>query len=90
MNKRDWLKRAFCVALVVLLLFAFCAVGHKCHHDHCPVCLLAASFRLSWGLLALAVGLSFLLLVFRLPEKPQPCATQREGTPVALKVKLSD
>lgn len=90
MNKRSWLKRTICAALVVCLLLIFCAVGHKCHHDQCPVCMLTASFGLAWGLLALAVGLSFLLLAFRIPEKTQPCGTGREGTLVALKVKLSD
>lgn len=90
MNKRYWLKRAFCMALVVLLLLIFCAVGHRCHHDRCPVCMLTASFGLTWGLLSLTAGLSFLLVAFRIPEQLQPDATKRESTPVALKVKISD
>ena len=90
MNQCSWLKRAMCVCLVACLLLIFGAVGHECRHDQCPVCMLTASFRLTWGLLALAVGLSFLLLAFHFSEKLQPCATEREGTPVALKVKLSD
>ena len=89
MNKRHWLKRVFCIALVALLLLVFCAVGHKCHHDDCPVCLLAASFRLTLGLVTLACGLSC-LRCWHLIADVQRKAASRGGTLVALKVKLSD
>lgn len=89
MNKCDWLKRASCVALVVLLLLVFCAVGHKCHHDDCPVCMLAASFRLTLGLATLVLGL-FCLRCWQLIADAQHKAAGRGDTLVALKVKLSD
>ena len=89
MNKRYWLKRVFCIALVALLLLVFCAVGHKCHHDDCPVCLLTASFRLTLGLTALLFGL-FCLQCIGLPLGTQNVASGRGGTLVSLKVKLSD
>lgn len=89
MNERLWLKRAMCVGLVVFLLLIFCAVGHDCHHDDCPVCLLTASFRLTLGLTALTFGL-FCLQYLCLPIRTQIIAAGRGGTLVALKVKLSD
>lgn len=82
-------KRAFCVALALLLLLIFCAVGHDCHHDHCPVCMLTASFRLTLGLTALLFGL-FCLQCIGLPLGMQNIAPGRGGTLVSLKVKLSD
>lgn len=89
MNKRSWLNRGFCVALAVLMLLIFCAVGHDCHHDHCPVCLLTASFGLTLGLVALAFGL-FCLRCWHLTADVQRTAAGRGDSLVALKVKLSD
>ncbi len=89
MNERLWLKRAICVCLVVFLLLVFCAVGHDCHHDDCPVCLLTASFRLTFGLAALIFGL-FCLQCTGIPAGVQAAASGRGGTLVSLKVKLSD
>ena len=90
MNERLWLKRAICVGLVAFLLLIFCAVGHDCHHDDCPVCMLTASFRLTVGLMAIVFGLFCLQCGAGLPADTQLDATGREGTLVALKVKLSD
>jgi hypothetical protein len=89
MNMRFWLKRATCVALVIVLLLAFCAMGHDCHHEDCPVCTLAASFRLTLGLTALAIGL-FCLRCWHFPEDAQRDAAGRGVTLVALKIKLSN
>lgn len=89
MDKRSWLKRAACVGLVLLLVMVFCAVGHDCHHDDCPVCLLTASFRLTLGLTVLVMGL-FCLRCWHLLEDAQRNAAGRGVTLVALKVKLSD
>lgn len=89
MNKRSWQRRAVCMVLVVLLLLVFCAVGHKCHHDDCPVCMLAASFRLTLGLATLVLGL-FCLRCWQLIADAQHKAAGRGDTLVALKVKLSD
>lgn len=89
MNRRSWMRRVCCVALVFFLLLVFCAVGHECHHDNCPVCLLAASFRLTLGLAALAMGL-FCLRCWHLIEDVQRNAAGRGASLVALKVKLSD
>lgn len=90
MNRRVWRKRAICVALVVFLLLIFCAATHSCDHSHCPVCMLTAAFRLSLGLMALALGLVFLpCFAHRLTDL---CVKAKGGdsTLVALKVKLSD
>lgn len=89
MNERLWLKRALCVSLVVFLLLIFCAAGHDCHQDHCPMCMLTASFRLTLGLAALIFGL-FCLRCWHLTVDAQRNAAGRGGTLVALKVKLSD
>lgn len=89
MNERLWLKRTICVGLVVFLLLIFCAVGHDCHHDDCPVCMLTASFRLTLGLVTLVFGL-FCLRYLCLLIRTQTTAVGRGGTLVALKVKLSD
>ena len=89
MNKRAWQRRAVSMVLVVLLLLVFCAVGHKCHHDDCPVCMLAASFRLTLGLATLVLGL-FCLRCWQLIADAQHKAAGRGDTLVALKVKLSD
>lgn len=82
-------KRAFCMVLALLLLLIFCAVGHDCHHEHCPVCMLTASFRLTLGLTALIFGL-FCLQCIGFPVGTQNVALGRGGTLVSLKVKLSD
>lgn len=82
-------KRALCVALVIFLLLIFCAVGHNCHHDDCPMCLLTASFRLTLGLVTLAMGL-FCLRCWHLKENVQREAAGRGASLVALKVKLSN
>ena len=89
MNKRLWLKRAICVGLALFLLLIFCAVGHDCHRDHCPLCLLTASFRLTLGLSALVFGLVCLRYLFLFVGE-QTVTVGRGGTLVALKVKLSD
>ena len=89
MNMRLWLRRATCVALVIVFLLAFCVMGHDCHHDDCPVCLLTASFRLTFGLAALIFGL-FCLQCTGIPAGVQAAASGRGGTLVSLKVKLSD
>ena len=89
MNKRSWQRRAVSMVLVVLLLLVFCAVGHKCHHDDCPVCMLAASFRLTLGLATLVLG-PFRLRCWQLIADVQHKAAGRGDTLVALKVKLSD
>ena len=89
MNERDWLKRSGCILLVALLLLIFCAVGHDCHHEQCPVCLLSASFRMTMGLLILAFGWLFVQCRHVLVDAP--CAATGIGASlVALKVKLSD
>lgn len=89
MNKTRWLKRISCVALVIFLLLIFCAVGHECHHDSCPVCLLAASFRLTLGSAVLALVPPCLTCVC-LWASAQSAAAGRGVSLVALKVKLSD
>lgn len=89
MNMRFWLKRATCVALVIVLLLAFCAMGHDCHHEDCPVCLLTASFRLTLGLKALAIGL-FCLRCWQGFADEQRHVAGREESLVALKVKLTN
>ena len=89
MKKCSWLKRALGVALVVFLLLIFCAVGHDCHHDQCPVCMLTASFGLTLGLMAFVFGL-FCLRYLCLTARAQTVVVGRGGTLVALKVKLSD
>jgi hypothetical protein len=53
------------------------------------VCMLAASFRLTLGLVALAIGL-FCLRCWHLMENVQRDAAGRGVTLVALKVKLSN
>ena len=82
-------KRGLCVALVIFLLLIFCAVGHDCHHDDCPMCLLTASFRLTLGLTALILGLSCLRCSGILLGMRQTIPG-RGGTLVSLKVKLSN
>lgn len=89
MNMRFWLKRATCVALVIVLLLAFCAMGHDCHHEDCPLCLLTASFRLTLGLAALAIGL-FCLCCWQGFADEQRNVAGREESLVALKVKLTN
>lgn len=82
-------KRALCVALVIFLMLIFCAVGHDCHQDDCPMCLLTASFRLTLGLTALIFGL-FCLRCSGILLGMRQTAPGRGGTLVSLKVKLSD
>ena len=82
-------KRGLCVVLVIFLLLIFCAVGHDCHHDDCPMCLLTASFRLTLGLLVLSFGL-FCLRCSGILLGMRQTAPGRGGTLVSLKVKLSD
>ena len=89
MNMRIWLTRVTCLGLVIVLLLAFSVMGHCCHHDDCPVCMLAASFRLTLGLVALAIGL-FCLRCWHLMENVQRDAAGRGASLVALKVKLSN
>lgn len=89
MNRRSWRNRGLCVALAVFLLLVFCTAGHDCHHDDCPVCLLAASFRLTLGLIALTLGL-FCLRYAHLCVDTQRFVAGRGASLVALKVKLSD
>ena len=89
MNMRIWLKRALCIGMVIFLLLIFCVAGHDCHHDGCPVCMRAASFRLTLGLVALAIGL-FCLRCWHLMENVQRDAAGRGASLVALKVKLSN
>lgn len=90
MDRRLWCKRAICVALAVFLLLIICSAGHSCHHDHCPVCVLTAAFRLSLGLAALAPGIVLLPGCVRCFTNL--CAKAKGGASnlVALKVKLSD
>lgn len=82
-------KRGLCVVLVIFLLLIFCAVGHDCHQDDCPMCLLTASFRLTLGLTALIFGL-FCLRCSGILLGMRQTAPGRGGTLVSLKVKLSD
>ena len=82
-------KRVLCVVLVIFLLLIFCAVGHDCHQDDCPMCLLTASFRLTLGLIVLSFGL-FCLRCWHLMENVQREAAGRGASLVALKVKLSN
>lgn len=90
MNRRLWCKRAICVALAVFLLLIFCSVGHSCHHDHCPVCMLTAAFRLGLGVLCLTLGIVCLPpLAYRFTDVHGP-KTAGFCSLVALKVKLSD
>ena len=90
MNRRLWCKRAICVALAVFLLLIFCSVGHSCHHDHCPVCMLTAAFRLGLGVLCLALGIVCLPpLAYRFTDVYGP-KTAGFCSLVAMKVKLSD
>lgn len=90
MNKQSWRKRVLCVALAVLLLLIFCTVGHDCHYDDCPVCLLAASFRLTLGMAVLALGIFSLRWVLCSCAHMQHCTAGKDATLVSLKVKLSD
>ena len=90
MDKRFWQKRALCMMLIVFLLLIFCSVGHSCHREDCPVCLLTATFKLSLGLYTLALGLVFMPRFARYFGKTNAIIACGEETLVALKVKLSD
>jgi len=90
MNKCFWLRRAVCICLVAFLLLIFFGAGHNCHHPECPVCRLTAAFRLSLGLVVLALGIVCLPgLAHRILDVCVK-ATGGDCTLVALKVKLSD
>lgn len=89
MNMRLLLQRAICILLVIVLLLSFCVMGHKCHHEDCPVCLLTASFRLTLGLAALTIGL-FCLRCRNIFADVQRDAAGRRASLVALKVKLTN
>ena len=90
MNEHSWKKRAICIGLVVFLLLIFCAVGHDCHHDQCPVCMLTASFKLTLGALALMFARSLLQQFIGVAEDMHQYTADKGGNLVALKVKLSD
>ena len=90
MDKRFWQKRVFCMMLIVFLLLIFCSVGHSCHREDCPVCLLTATFKLSPGLCALTLGLVLLPRFLCHFGRANILIACGEETLVALKVKLSD
>ena len=89
MNTRFNSRQTFCFLLVVLLLLIFCAVGHDCQHDECPVCMLTASFKLTLGALAF-LCVRLVLQHIGLAEELALYAANKGSTLVALKVKLSD
>ena len=83
-------KQAFCLVLAVMLLLIFCAAGHACHHDQCPVCMLTASFKLTLGTFALMFARSLLQQYIGFAEDMYQYTADKGGNLVALKVKLSD
>ena len=89
MKKGFWLKRVCCLILAMLMLFVFCAMGHDCHQDHCPVCLLTASFGRTWSLIVIVFGL-FCLRCWCWILDSQYAVAGGTDSLVALKVKLSD
>ena len=90
MNIRRNSRQVFCLLLAVILLLIFCAVGHDCHHDQCPVCMLTASFKLTLGAFALMFARSLLQQYIGIAEDMHQYTADKGGNLVALKVKLSD
>ena len=89
MNVPVKFKRVFCMAIAVFMLLIFCAAGHSCHHDQCPVCMRTAAFKLTLGALAF-LFVRAVLQHIGLAEALLRYAPNKGGTLVTLKVKLSD
>jgi hypothetical protein len=89
MNNGSRYRQVLCVLMALLLLLILCAMGHDCHREHCPVCMLTASFRLTLGLVALVYHLFCPKFIHLFMDRGAETAGAEENL-VALKVKLSD
>lgn len=90
MNTRFNSRQVLCLLLIVILLLIFCAVGHDCHHDECPVCMLTAAFKLTLGIFMLTLAQSLYQQYIGLAEDLYTYSADDAGNLVSLKVKLSD
>ena len=90
-----WLKIALAVILIVVLMaYAFISYlphGHECVDSQCMICNTAnLSRELLLSAAALAMAQLLPLLIFILNSTHERIVSLCEGTPVGLKVKLSD
>ncbi len=94
MNKRTTLPLALlCVALLLsFCLGVICSSEHECNLEYCPACLLADSVKSSLALLFLACvfDVADVCLSRRTMGVEASRGNEALGTPISLKVKLSN
>ena len=94
MQSKNW--KSIVAFLCILLVIAYTSVVflphiHDCARPDCTVCTLIETSRNSLiGLALIAVVYQFANIVFTISSSYKSIPSGNKGTPVALKVKLSD
>ena len=93
MRSKNW--KNIVVILCIIIIIAYTSIVFLPHHDcvgpDCTVCTLIETSRNSLiGLALIAVVYQFANIVFTISSLYKSILSGNKGTPVALKVKLSD
>ena len=93
MRSRNWknIVVILCIIIIVYTSIVFLPHIHDCVGSDCTVCALIETSRNSLiGLALIAVVYQFANIVFTISSSYKSILSGNKGTPVALKVKLSD
>ena len=94
MRSKNW--KNIVVILCIIIIIAYTSIvflphAHDCVGSDCTVCALIETSRNSFiGLALIAVVYQFASIVFTISCSYKSISSGNNGTPVALKVKLSD
>ena len=94
MRSKNW--KNIVVILCIIIIIAYTSIVflphiHDCVGPDCTVCTLIETSRNSLiGLALIAVVYQFAIILFTISCSYKPIPSGNNGTPVALKVKLSD
>ena len=94
MRSKNW--KSIVVILCIIIIIAYTSIVflphiHDCARPDCTVCTLIETSRNSLiGLALIAVVYQFANIVFTISSSYKSIPSGNNGTPVALKVKLSD
>ena len=93
MRSKNWknIVVILCIIIIAYTSIAFLPYVHDCVGPDCTVCALIETSRNTLiGLALLAVVYQFANIVFTISNSYKSIPSGNQGTPVALKVKLSD
>ena len=94
MRSKNWKSIVALLCILIILVYTsvvFLPHAHDCARPDCTVCTLIETSRNSLiGLALIAVVYQFANIVFTISSSYKSILSGNKGTPVALKVKLSD